>query len=207
MARYFWGGNWHTVPNPYGGSGMFAGVRVTPPPAPAAPASPATPPVDPVAEQRRILIQQGLERTEGDITAQEGDTRRQFGLDDTSDPFSRAALLKQSYDNRVRGSTNSYASSGQLYSGALQNAQNTNALNYTQGTDSLRKQQDQIIADLERRRAAARESAAMGNLDQDQANVNYGLNNPPDPLELPQNLAPQPVQTSMSIRRKKRRRR
>lgn len=43
---------------------------------------------------------------------------------DVSNPNSRAALLKRTYQQATRGNTNSYAARGQLYSGALQNAQN-----------------------------------------------------------------------------------
>lgn len=58
----------------------------------------------------------------------------QFGGFDPTNPFSQAALLLKSkndataaselsYQRGLTGNTNSYASSGQLYSGALQNAQ------------------------------------------------------------------------------------
>lgn len=58
---------------------------------------------------------------------------------DVSNPFSKAALLKKSYDQSVSGNTNSYAAQGQLYSGALQNAQNQSGLSYQQGQDALLK--------------------------------------------------------------------
>lgn len=58
---------------------------------------------------------------------------------DVSNPFSRAGLLKRAFQNNVRGTTNNYASQGQLYSGALQNAQNANTFNYQQGNDALIK--------------------------------------------------------------------
>lgn len=206
MARkFFWNGNWHTVPNPYGGSGMFAGVRVTPPPPP--PTAQAQP-LDPVADQRRILIQQQLGNTQADINQQEQDVKRQYGLDDPTDPFSRAALLRQSYQNRVRGTTNSYAANGQLYAGSEQNAQNSNATNFTQGQDALRKAQDGQIANLERQRTQAIFNAASGNLDATQQSLSDNLANPPDPSTLPVNalLGPQPIKTSMpklKLKRKK----
>lgn len=46
------------------------------------------------------------------------------GAIDTSNPYSRAALLQKSYDQNRAGATTSMASRGQLYSGAHQNAQN-----------------------------------------------------------------------------------
>lgn len=58
---------------------------------------------------------------------------------DPSDPFSKMSLLQRSYENTTRGTTNNYASSGQLYSGSLRNAQTNNSFNFEQGKDSLMK--------------------------------------------------------------------
>lgn len=54
-------------------------------------------------------------------------------------PHSRAAMLKKSYLNSVRGSTNSMAARGQLYAGSLANAQQANRFGYDSGYDSLSK--------------------------------------------------------------------
>lgn len=54
-------------------------------------------------------------------------------------PYSQAAILKRNYDNSVRGTDNSYAASGQLYSGARLNAQGTNDWNYGTGSDQLKR--------------------------------------------------------------------
>lgn len=64
---------------------------------------------------------------------------------DTTNPFSRAALLKQSYNQGRVGSVNSMADQGQLYSGSLQNALNAGQFNYEQGQDSIAKQLQQLI--------------------------------------------------------------
>ena len=65
----------------------------------------------------------------------------QFGVDwtnvDTTNPFSRAALLKKSYTQTSRGDANRMAAAGQLYSGAYQNAQNADTSNYQQGQNAL----------------------------------------------------------------------
>lgn len=58
---------------------------------------------------------------------------------DVTNPFSRAALLKRSHQQATRGNTNSYASQGQLYSGALQNAQNEAGRQNLEAQDSLIK--------------------------------------------------------------------
>lgn len=54
-------------------------------------------------------------------------------------PFNQAAQLQRSYDNAKRGTTNSYAASGQLYSGALQNAQGENTYQYNKSSDALQR--------------------------------------------------------------------
>lgn len=56
---------------------------------------------------------------------------------DVTNPFSRAALLKRSHQANERGNTNNYAARGQLYSGALQNAQDTEGFNYQGGQNAL----------------------------------------------------------------------
>jgi hypothetical protein len=58
---------------------------------------------------------------------------------DATNPFSQAAMLKRNYDQAQRGNTNSYAARGQLYSGALQNAQNQTAFQNQAGNDALQK--------------------------------------------------------------------
>jgi hypothetical protein len=61
-------------------------------------------------------------------------------FDDVSNPYSRAAVMKKTYDDRKLGTTTSMAAQGQLYSGALQDAQNENARQNDMGRDSLIRQ-------------------------------------------------------------------
>ncbi len=79
---------------------------------------------------------------------------------DPSNPFSRAALLQRSYDNAKRGTTNSMAAAGQLYSGALQNAQNENARGFQQGDNALRQAFVDFFSGQESNRAAAVRTAS-----------------------------------------------
>jgi hypothetical protein len=65
---------------------------------------------------------------------------------DPTNPFSQAALLKRSYDQAQRGNTNSYAARGQLYSGALQNAQDESGFQYQAGSDKLTKALTDFLA-------------------------------------------------------------
>lgn len=61
------------------------------------------------------------------------------GATNSLNPYAQAAILKRNYDNSVRGTNNSYAASGQLYSGARVNAQANNDFGYGQGMDQLKR--------------------------------------------------------------------
>lgn len=69
-------------------------------------------------------------------------TEREYGLDQgfndyKANPYSRAALLEQTYQRANRASGNSLASMGQLYSGASQNAETYNRENNSQERNAL----------------------------------------------------------------------
>lgn len=113
--------------------------------APAAPA-PLAQPVDPLRDsavnQAGLLYNQSLQQAQ----YAQGQLGSNYGLgvdagggvyDDPSNPFSQAAGLQAAYDRSKQSNTTSYASQGQLYSGALQNAQDDAALTNARGRDSL----------------------------------------------------------------------
>jgi len=58
---------------------------------------------------------------------------------DVNNPFSRASLLKRSFDRDKRATMNSYAGMGQFGSGAYEAAQKQNSFNFEQGNDSMVK--------------------------------------------------------------------
>jgi hypothetical protein len=58
---------------------------------------------------------------------------------DVSNPFSQAAALQRIFRQNQQANTNGYAARGQLYSGALQRAQDHTAFGFQQGQDSLLK--------------------------------------------------------------------
>lgn len=64
---------------------------------------------------------------------------------DMTNPFSKAALLKQSYETSQRGTKNSLAARGLLRSGAYQNSLNTIQRNFDQGKDSLNKELQRVL--------------------------------------------------------------
>jgi len=91
---------------------------------------------------------------------------------DTTNPFSKAALLQRNYMQQKEGTTNSYANQGQLYSGALLNQRSNQQFGFEQGQDSLQKQLQQILLgsnqardDAAVARNAAGTAAFIGSLD------------------------------------------
>jgi hypothetical protein len=65
---------------------------------------------------------------------------------DPNNPFSKAALLKQTFDRSRRGSAQQMGSTGQLYAGAFQNAQDFVNRGELQQSDAMQKALQQFLA-------------------------------------------------------------
>lgn len=76
---------------------------------------------------------------------------------DPNNPYSRAAVLKRHYDESRGSNTIGLAARGQLYSGALQNAQDYANRNELQSSDQLQKQ---LLAFLGRNTAAGAQAGS-----------------------------------------------
>jgi hypothetical protein len=109
----------------------------------------------------------GAEKAYGDKLAYLGSQRtvakQNYGIDPgfndyATNPYSRAALLRKSYDTAARGSNTSYAARGQLYAGSLANAQGANRSNYDLGYDSLNKEYVSSLGELDQQEAEAKEA-------------------------------------------------
>jgi hypothetical protein len=94
------------------------------------------------AQRRLALTMAGLDYQQGQLGGTYGlGVNAQGGVfDDPSNPYSRAAALQESYRRAQLGNTTGMAARGQLYSGALQNAQNQAGRDYGQGRDALVRQ-------------------------------------------------------------------
>jgi hypothetical protein len=138
-----------------------SGAYVASAPAPPVPVSNPTPSIE--ADTGYASQVAAINKSRADaltaLTAQEGATKRGYGIEDTSDPFSKAAMLQQSLQRNQRSSTNGLAAAGQLYSGALQNSQNNNQSNYNENYDSLKKSYDAALAAIKQQRATVETSA------------------------------------------------
>jgi hypothetical protein len=135
----------------------------------AAPTAPSAPkfdinnlPVDPVFDQSVGALGRTRDDTIAGLEGQKTSTLADYGYSatynpdgsvasltvDPNNPFSRAAQLKKSYDQAKTGTGNSLAAQGQLYSGALANAQNANDTGYSQGQNTLEKSLGSILAGI-----------------------------------------------------------
>lgn len=113
------------------------------------------PPLDPAFQAQQAAANLNIQFGNAWDQYQTGQIENQYGLGlDTSNPYSRAKLLEESYTRSRRGTTNSLAAQGQLYSGAMQTAQDENLRNYSIGKDTL-----------SRERQAALDAILKGNLD------------------------------------------
>jgi hypothetical protein len=88
-------------------------------------------PYDPAAANAALVGNRNIALAKGEGAYQLGNLGFDYGYNpdgsvNTANPYSRAALYQLAYTNSKRGTTNSLAARGQLYSGAMVNAQNEN---------------------------------------------------------------------------------
>lgn len=152
-----------TLPKYTGGFGTTPQAAARTPVAPAqAPASPATPGYNP----QPLTFSPVYENTVGDSNRsydqtvaanayQRNRVKQTYGFDDPSDPFNRAAMLQKHYQQRTQGTTNSFAASGQLYSGATQRNLDQGRSDYDQSYAALRRSYDDELFGLDQADLAA----------------------------------------------------
>lgn len=137
-----------------GGTGLFGGVSI-----PSATASKVlgTNSLDSDPLYQTAQAQQQRAQSGADATAlyQTNQINANYGYSpdgsiDLNNPYSQAALMRDTFLQSRQGNTTSYAAQGQLYSGALQNAQDESTRQYNIGGDQLAKNRqsalDQVTA-------------------------------------------------------------
>lgn len=92
-------------------------------------------PPDPALEQAKLQAGRNVALSNSEGAYQEGNLGFDAGYNpdgsiNTANPYSRAALYQLQYENDQRGTTNSMAAAGQLYSGAIENQRGINSSNY-----------------------------------------------------------------------------
>lgn len=177
---YRWSNNtWHSRPE---NTGAGAPKPVTAPPKPRpVPPSPGPAqnppgfaervpgqfaPPDPVYEQRVQGLRQQRTNTMADLAAGRQQGLAGYGYNENADtgalafdpnnPFSKAALLKKTYDQSRRRTGNVMASGGSLYAGAYQSAQDVQNRGQLQDEDALQKSLADFLARNTQAEAGAR---------------------------------------------------
>lgn len=104
------------------------------------PAAPVAPPPDPAQIAATVTANRNLGIANADATYQTGQIKQTYGYDDQSDPYSRAALLNETYVRQQLGTTSNFASQGQYNSGAYGGAQRENTHQYAIADDATRRE-------------------------------------------------------------------
>lgn len=110
------------------------------------PAPPAQP-LDPQFESYKATATRNLQTSQLGGAYQSAQIGNEYGFGaDKSNPYSQAKLLEESWKRSKLGTTNSYASSGQLNSGAYARMQGENDRNYSIGVDRGTRDMNQALA-------------------------------------------------------------
>lgn len=117
--------------------------RYVAPPRPQRQASPM--PFDARAENDKAAAQRNYDAGMASLQTQRQAIQQSYGFDDRSNPFSQAAMLENAYKNNRNATLNSYARSGQLYSGSLSNQRYTDAQNFGRSYDELTRNYEQAL--------------------------------------------------------------
>lgn len=178
------------------GSVNAPGVK-KPPPAPAAPAAPTLPfneprgpqpsPWDSIYERQKVDLQnrwQDYSGAGGRYDQQRAALTSSFGINqqgliDPSNPFSRAALLKESYQKSLTGDSNSFAARGLRNSGAFQNAVNSRTNSYNQNQNALSLDAQNAWNQLAQERLGEQRAYEGGLSSAENERIVNAANNPP----------------------------
>lgn len=131
------------------------------PAAPPASASPYAPtPWDSQYELSKAGSASKFNNTNISLDLKQKALEQDYGLDAgfndyQTNPYSRAALLEQTYQRANRGTVNSYAAAGQLYAGSTQNELGYNRDSNSLGSNSLWKEHNAALQGIRDERAAA----------------------------------------------------
>lgn len=147
-------------------------------------------PLDPAYDSKVNALNTAFDNTNLSLNQQDFATRQAYGLDPqfadpTQNPYTKAALLQASYLKANHGSTNSYASQGQLYAGSLSNALDTNRSSYGAGYDELNRAYLGDLGNIQGQRTAAANTRDLGISDAFGDRVDRAIAQAPDPTTAP----------------------
>lgn len=101
-------------------------------------------PLDPALEQQKLIGARNVALAGPEAAYQTGQITQDFGIDqsgqiDTSNPYSRAAMLQLSHDNAQNSAFNSFGAQGQQGSSAYQSQRGLNDQSYSRDFDTLQR--------------------------------------------------------------------
>ena len=106
-------------------------------------------PIDPQFEYQKAAATRNLQVGQLGAAYQGAQIGNEYGFgSDKSNPYSQAKLLEESWKRSKLGTTNNYASSGQLHSGAFQRMQGENDRNYSIGVDRGTRDMNDALANV-----------------------------------------------------------
>lgn len=147
-------------------TGMVAAQRpVVPPAPPKPPPGPQPLPFDPVYEGDVSLAQRSYGNAQAGLSYQRLRTQQEYGIDDPSDPFSKAASLKRNYEQGQRRTLNTLGNN--LYSSSGQTNLDEGTRSYNQAYSGMRRAYDDTLFGLtqqENEAALARDAAIQAAL-------------------------------------------
>lgn len=139
-------------------------------PAPPKPLAPQPLPFDPIYQGDTSLAQRSYANTQAGLDYQRLRTRQEYGIDDPSDPFSKAASLKRNYEQGQRRTLNTAGTN--LYSSAGQRNLDEGTRGYNQAYSGMRRAYDDTLFGITQQeneaklaRDAAFQAALAGRLD------------------------------------------
>jgi hypothetical protein len=147
-----------TIPGPFpaGPNAPQVSKPPSPPRRPPPPRQPAPLPPDPQYTLAQGAAQQQLNTTLSGIQYNRTRAQQEYGFDDTSDPYNRAAMLERAYHQSQSGTLNQEAGRGQLYSGALQSNLDEGRYQYERNRSDLRRQYEDLLHGYTQSEAQAR---------------------------------------------------
>lgn len=151
--------------------GMTGSMGLAPKPgmgaAPGVPAPPVPRLDDSIYQSQLNQLQTGFNDSSLALGQRETGIREQFGFDPqyASNPYTRANMLQRAAQQRFRGTTNSMAGRGQLYSGATNRARSADEFTSGGELDSARREYAESLRGVEADRLAAQRQLEFGSAD------------------------------------------
>ena len=126
-----------------------------------------------------------LNQANAGFAGQEIALGQQYGIGDYSNPYAQARMLERNFAQQGNRTTNSYASQGQLYSGALSRARGADQFDLGQGQDALLRRFQADAAGIATNRLSAQNAHADALTAAEAQRLEDAINTPVDPSEAP----------------------